>query len=157
MTFDAKPRPSRRVRTESSPLHWAPSRSADNVPYAYASGGVTLVSPSPHHARLSSGECALRLNVVMSEHEKWRRLWRAYQDADDVLFVRTGRGRQTLTWICPPASPDAAKSGVGDEMSVPGSKTRSSNRSGRSDLPSTITPTNGNSPCMPWIEATPPR
>lgn len=38
-----------------------------------------------------------------------------------IVFVRTGRGRQTLIWICPPASPDAAKSGVGDEMSVPGS------------------------------------
>jgi hypothetical protein len=37
------------------------------------------------------------------------------------LSDRTGRGRQTLIWICPPASPDAAKSGVGDEMSVPGS------------------------------------
>ncbi len=29
MTFDAKPRPSRRVRTEHSRFHWAPSRSAD--------------------------------------------------------------------------------------------------------------------------------
>jgi hypothetical protein len=37
MTSDAKPRPSRRVRTESSPFHWAPSRSR-NGPHVDRAG-----------------------------------------------------------------------------------------------------------------------
>src|SRR6266498_1797697 len=60
MTFDAKPRPSRRVRTESSPFHWLPSRPPIKLHLHHpwhrprAPGRVTSYSASVSHPSRSA-------------------------------------------------------------------------------------------------------
>jgi hypothetical protein len=88
MTFDAKPRPSRRVRTESSPFHWAPSRSAEWAPRRPAgpSGGrrgawsilrqpasaSSVKRPSPYFSARDQNLHHRRLDLEASLARCWR-------------------------------------------------------------------------------------